>query len=749
MRIAGLIPGTLLLAAAYFGCARLGLHLQFETTQASPIWPPSGLAFAAVLLFGPRVAAGIFLGALLANLAEFVAKASPLFDAVAASTAIGAGNMLEAIVGAALVRRFAPDAHIGDSVRSGFRFVLAGLLGALVASVLGVLALLVAGALPPALATAAWLTWLLGDAAGIWIFAPLLVAWGRSDRARLTREPWRALALALAAIVVLNALTFSPAIARALAGTPGDALVPVLLRTAAYALLPALLWVEFRFGRLAGTIGIAITATLAVLGTVAGHGPFVGASQNESLLMLQGFIAIAALAVLLLGGALREREVAHAALTETRDALEIRIRERTRALAAVNETLSLEVAARKEALERLEAETAERRHAEEILHQSQKMEAIGQLTGGIAHDFNNLLTVILGSLSLADRMAAGNERLKRLLNSARTAADRGAGLTRDLLAFSRRQRLHTEIVNPSERLIGTCNLLRRSLRGDIKLEVHLPRDLRPISVDAGQLELALLNIGLNARDAMPNGGVLRVGARNVALEQPLDGLRGDFVALSIADTGTGIPDAVKERVFEPFFTTKDVGKGSGLGLSQAYGFAKQSGGTIQIDSTVDQGTTVTLYLPAAPADALPRPGSPAAADAATGRAGDSVLIVEDDPDVAAVAAQMIEELGYTVRVAASARVALDLLRQGPPADLVFTDIMMPDGMNGVDLGRVLRAHFPDTAVLLATGFSEAAMTAEAKGFALITKPYHSDELAAAITRLLKSRRARLAAASGT
>jgi signal transduction histidine kinase/CheY-like chemotaxis protein len=761
VRITGPVFASLLLAGAYYATARLGLQLQFETTQATPVWPPSGLAFAALLLLGPRLGGGVFLGAFCANLADFYLKttagAGGLLaylgghpDHVAASALIGLGNMLEAMAGAFLVRRLVSLPDISDTVANAFLFVLAALLCGTVASTIGVATLRGLGALPSSLTTATWFTWWLGDATGIWIFAPLLLAWARRDRARFDNLPWGRIALVLAVLFVGDALTFSDWLDDALRGTQAHDLVPVLLKTLAYMLIPLLLWIAFRYGNLPGTLGIAVTTAIAVLGTVRAHGPFVGASQNESLLVLQGFVGVASIAMLLLDGALRERRRALEALTHARDQLELRVNERTAALRDANAALSLEVGARNRALERLERETSERRNAEEILHQSQKLDAIGQLTGGIAHDFNNLLTVILGSLTLADRVAAGNERLKRLLNAARRAADRGAGLTKDLLTFSRRQKLHVEVIHSAEQLIGATNLLRRSLHGSITLDVDLPKNISALEVDASQLELAVLNIGLNARDAMPDGGTLRVTARDMRLDDPAAGLVGAFVAIAISDTGVGIPPEVKAKVFEPFFTTKEVGKGSGLGLSQAYGFATQSGGAIRLDSELGEGTTVTLYLPAVEAPP-PQPAALPAIVLEAVQTPGTVLVVEDDPEVAELAVQLIGDLGYDVRVAPTAHAALELLRHGGPIDLVFSDIMMPGGMNGVELGRAVRAHFPGVAILLATGYSEAGVGAEAKGFPLITKPYHSHELAAAIGTMIREHRRRAdaaAAASG-
>jgi PAS domain S-box-containing protein len=364
--------------------------------------------------------------------------------------------------------------------------------------------------------------------------------------------------------------------------------------------------------------------------------------------------------------------------------------------------------------------------AREQLFQAQKMEAVGQLTGGVAHDFNNLLTVILGSADLADRLIGDNEKLKRLIGNMRHAAQRGESLTKQLLAFSRRQPLRPERIELPQQVQGLSDLLSRSLRGDIAIVTDIDDDLEPIVVDPSQLELALLNVGLNARDAMPEGGSLRLAARNVLLNAEAGGLRGKYVAISISDTGEGMSEEVKARAFEPFFTTKAIGLGSGLGLSQAYGFAKQSGGTVAIDSKLGAGTTVTFYLPTGQAAPVPVPKEEVRRPGRETRSG-TVLLVEDEPAVAELALGLLQEAGYKVKMATSAADALALLRQDDEIDLVFTDIMMPGGMNGAELARVVHREFPGVFILLATGYADVIGTI-AQEFPLITKPYGREML---------------------
>jgi PAS domain S-box-containing protein len=372
--------------------------------------------------------------------------------------------------------------------------------------------------------------------------------------------------------------------------------------------------------------------------------------------------------------------------------------------------------------------------AREQLFQAQKMEAVGQLTGGVAHDFNNLLTVILGSADLAERVVGDNEKLKRLIGNMRHAAQRGESLTKQLLAFSRRQPLRPERIDLPQQVKGLSDLLSRSLRGDIGIVTEIEQDLWPIVVDASQLELALLNVGLNARDAMPDGGTLRLAARNVSLNSEADGLQGDYVAISISDTGEGMAEDVKARAFEPFFTTKGIGRGSGLGLSQAYGFARQSGGTVTIDSMPGHGTTVTFYLPTGQAVPAPAPKEEPRKPRRAAGSG-TVLLVEDEPAVLELALGLLQEAGYTVKTATSAGEALALLRQGDEIDVVFTDIMMPGGMNGAELARVVRREFPGVFILLATGYADVIGTI-AQEFPLITKPYGREMLLHTLATIL-------------
>ncbi len=366
---------------------------------------------------------------------------------------------------------------------------------------------------------------------------------------------------------------------------------------------------------------------------------------------------------------------------------------------------------------------AERREvAEGALHQAQQLQAIGQLTGGVAHDFNNLLMIVSGSVQRLRRHIKDDKQI-HLLDAITTATQRGESLTRQLLTFSRRQTLQPSVIDLAEQLPEIKDMLSRSLRGDIEIKVGVPRRPCTVKVDPSEFELALLNLAVNARDAMPSGGTLTLTAKPVVLRGKAseEGLSGDFVAIRVADTGSGIAADVLPRVFEPFFTTKDVGKGTGLGLSQVYGFARQSGGAAAIASSARRGTVVTLFLPRT-WEATARPQEQSAVVAAKKHAG-TVLLVEDNADVAEVGKAYLEELGYKVKQAASAQAGLDLIERDGDIDVVFSDILMPGGMNGLELADAVCRRFPHIVVLLTTGYSSSAQDAVRQGFAVLQKPY--------------------------
>jgi PAS domain S-box-containing protein len=375
--------------------------------------------------------------------------------------------------------------------------------------------------------------------------------------------------------------------------------------------------------------------------------------------------------------------------------------------------------------------------AREFSLQAQKLEAIGQLTGGIAHDFNNLLTAVLGSLELLRKRLPDDPKSIALLENAAQGAQRGTSLTKRMLAFARNYELNKEVIGVPELVRGMTDLLQRSLGPSFNLETRFPLSLKPVEVDANQLELALLNLALNARDAMPDGGDIILAAREENVAAAHSGLKaGKYIRVRVSDTGEGMDADTLRRATEPFFTTKGVGKGTGLGLSMVHGFAEQSGGRLILSSEKDRGTTAELWLPVANASA--QPIAPAQAVPMKSIRPLTVLAVDDDALVLMNTVAMLEDLGHTVFEAYSGKEALEILRREDSIDLVVTDQAMPK-MTGTELAKVIRSEWPDIPVLLATGYADMARRDDI-GLPKLTKPYFQHDLAAALLRMNPPRR---------
>ncbi|MDI2590499.1 PAS domain-containing protein [Pseudomonas sp. N3-W] len=426
-----------------------------------------------------------------------------------------------------------------------------------------------------------------------------------------------------------------------------------------------------------------------------------------------------------------ERTQTEEALRNLNDTLEERVIARTQQLAEANQ--------------RLQNEMFERERAEDALRHAQKMEAVGQLTGGIAHDFNNMLTGIIGSLDLMQRYIADGRtaEIERFMEAAVSSANRAASLTHRLLAFSRRQSLDRKPLNANELVHSLEDLLSRTKGDHIELKLQLADEVWPVSTDVSQLENALLNLVINARDAMPDGGELVIETANVYLDgsdiTTLESIKaGDYLMIAVSDNGTGMSPSVRAKAFDPFFTTKPIGQGTGLGLSMIYGFAQQSGGHVSLDSVPGQGTSVRLYLPrlyfGAPQNTL----LPLTSEAPAAIAGETVVLVEDDPAVRMLVLNLLSELGYQAHEAQDAKAALPLLESSLRVDLLVTDVGLP-GMNGRQLAEIARQHRPDLKVLFMTGYAEKA--AERQGFLeegmdMVAKPFSIDLLANKIREMI-------------
>lgn len=416
-----------------------------------------------------------------------------------------------------------------------------------------------------------------------------------------------------------------------------------------------------------------------------------------------------------------DRKEAENALRESNERLETRVAERTADLVE---------------------EARQREQVEDQLRQAQKMEVIGQLTGGIAHDFNNLLMAVLSNLDMLRRHGPDDPRMQRLIDGAEQGAKRGAALTQRLLAFARRQSLQVDPTNVGVLVEGVRNLLERSVGSEVQLQYRIAKDLPPALVDSNQIELALLNLVVNARDAMPGGGTITIAVDEVTASEAADLEAGRFVRLSVIDTGVGMDEETLQRAIEPFFSTKELGKGTGLGLSMIHGLAVQLNGALRLSSTPGEGTRADLYLPvtslpAADSEPANAPAAREIAPAARAR----VLLVDDDVLIAMVTAGMLEDLGHEVIEANSGQAALELLQANHKVDLMITDFAMP-GMNGAQLAEEVRRLRPGMPILLATGYAEMPKSSNIE-LPRLGKPYSQHDLAREIGRLLGSARERV------
>jgi PAS domain S-box-containing protein len=822
-RIAGVtgffryIAQLAVVGALYWVFAKSGLALASINASATPVWPASGLALAAVLIAGPRIAPAIFAAAFLVNL--------DTAGTAYTSLAIGAGNTLEAIVGAYLIRQFCGRDVFGSSFAVAKFGVICALVSTPLAATIGVATLTGAGLAQFEDFGTVWTTWWLGDLGGAIVVAPPILLWARAERAALAgSELLESFAVYLAAAVV-GLIAFSP-----FAGASVNRGALAFL-----SILP-LMWAALGRGQRDTATTALVLSVFAVWGTMAGTGPFASPATNDAFILLIMFMVSTAIPSLALAADLDARKRTEAELRRARAQLSRRVEQGNEALAVAEQKIATHATHLLEAQrladfgswvwdvadgkliwsdqlfkiygvrpedftgtfddfvgrvhpddrdaikqrigdamksgrtfrldERIvrpngavrhlqssgevirdesgrpirllgvcqdvtdaRAAAAELEHVREHLAQTQRLEAIAQLTGGVAHDFNNLLMVVAGHAKLL-RNRFSDPKIEQSADAILAATRRGENLTRQLVSFAQRQQLSPQPVDLERHIASVRELLAGSLRGDIEMGLDLPAGLWPAEADEAELELALLNIAGNARDAMPDGGTFVVAARNMSLRAPGPGdLMGDFVALTLIDTGKGIAPKDLPHVFEPFFATKSDGKGSGLGLSQVHGFAHQSGGTVTIASEPGQGTTVTLYLRRSRGEPT-LAGAPAAGGKAPAQAEGTILVVEDNAEVASVTAALLETVGYRVERAANADQALAALDR-TRFDLMFADIVMPGAMNGIQLAEAARRRFPDLPILLTSGYGDPSRTTSNE-FRVLRKPFGAEGLQEAV-----------------
>jgi signal transduction histidine kinase len=647
--------------AAYFLLARFCLGLVSVHPGAAAIWPPAGFALAAVLLAGYRVVPAIFAAAYVAN--------GGSSDLNYASAAIAAGNAFEAFAAAVLVNWWAGGRDVFALPSGVAKFVLIAVIAAAIGAS-------ISSGVDLGIGTSArfeqvewakfatiWSPRWLGDLAAQLMITPVLVLWATDYPRSFDLPPLLESGAIFAAAGAFGVLAFSPLAAA----------IPSTAPLAVFAMLPPL-WAALRCGPRDAATAALILLSFAVWETIFFRGGPLAWNANEgaSTLIVIFMIGIAMPSLVLAADA-EQRRRTERVLRETRSELG---------------------------------------EAREQFAQSQKMEAVGQLAGGVAHDFNNLLTVIVGNLNIAQRQLeslteAPAERLRRLINNAMRGAERATTITRHLLAFSRKAPSDPKPLDINRLVLGLSDFLRRTLGETITLDIIGANGLWQAEADPVQLESAILNLAVNARHAMAPGGKLTITTENSVLDetycqQHKEVAAGPYVRIAVSDTGSGMSPDILERVFEPFFTTKEAGQGTGLGLSQVYGFVKRSGGHVEIDSEQGKGTTVTIYLPALSENVRAEQTAVRAPAADT---APTILVVEDDHDVRAYVVEILRELHYRVLEAHDADSALALIdRKDVRVDLLLTDLVLP-GMNGGQLAKQVKARQPKARVLVMTGYS--------------------------------------------
>jgi signal transduction histidine kinase/CheY-like chemotaxis protein len=665
------IAAMAILTAIYVAAGKFGLSLAFINASASAVWPPAGIALAALLLWGIGLWPAVFLGAFIVN----ISTAGSLGTALA----ISLGNTLEAVLGAWLIEKYAGGQRVFQTAQTIFKFALFTMVASFISSTIGVTALILSGLADWTQFRAVWLTWSLGDLVGNWVLTPLFLLWATEPPPSFQPRRLLEAGVLLATIIVVGISLFF-----------GE--IPTGME---YLSIPPLLWAAFRFGQRGAATLAVIVASVALGGTLHRLGPFAMANTNTSLILLQLFVGTLAMTTLVLAAVVSERKSAEQALRGTRDELaktnedlERRVEERTADLEQARAALLLDIEEQK----RLEAQ----------LRQSQKLESVGTLAAGVAHDFNNILNIIRGYAS----MLAGRPDTAEEVKVIDEAIERGASTVRQLLILSRKTEAEVVQTSLNDLVSELALLLRQTFPKTIDVAVELAPTLESTLADANQIRQVLLNLALNARDAMPRGGRLTLATRVV------EAARGDspkrlYFVIEVADTGHGMDETVRSRIFEPFFTTKQTGEGTGLGLAIAYGVVQNHGGFIDVDSEAGRGTTFRLFFPAGHFEeqltlsTLARSGS--IASVRRPPAQRTVLVVEDEEHTARLLKTVLMRRGSTVLVAHDGQEAIDTFEsRWREIDAVLLDIGLPK-IPGWEVMRRMKEIDPAVKIIVASG----------------------------------------------
>jgi PAS domain S-box-containing protein len=808
-----------IVAASYAALTESALLLPAINPAATPLWPPTGLALALMLLCGYRIWPAILLG----SISPYLIADRSLLEL----SSVGIGPLLGAFAGTWLLDRWSNGHQIFGTPSSIARFAIVSFAPTtIISSTIVFAGFILANKLSYSDSVLTWSTWWLADAAGTLVITPVVVLWATLPLRHFSKLDLLGSVAVSIVVSIIGIVAYSPLVGSNLISDDLDVLLRYRSLLGFVVLLP-LMWAGLRGNQRSVTTAAFIFFGMAVWGFSAGTDPFPKTEPNEALLSLLILSISVSLPPLALAAAIATRQRIEADLLSVQDQLNRKIERKTLALDSIrrhfqflidgvvdyaifaldkeghvtswnsttqkimgytpeeiigkhfgifyrpddrragspNGALELAIQKGKHEVEgwrirrngtpffitgsvssyhddagnllgfiNILRDTTERRDAEEKLVQareqlamSQKMEAIGKLTGGIAHDFNNLLMIIGGSAQIFARLL--DPKLPKAIEAIQAAAKRGESLTRQLLTFSRHQHLSPTVVDLNASIKNIRTMIESSLRGNIVYNENIGDGVWRVKVDLAELELAIVNIAVNARDAMPNGGTFTLSVSEVTLDQEIgdNRLRGVFFAIAFSDTGTGIPPNLLSRMFDPFFTTKEVGKGTGLGLSQVYGFAHQAGGMVTADSTVGRGTTITVYLPNCAEQQITSKEISSTKTKTRLPQRRTVLVVDDSADVAEVTSSMFEHLGYETIYRDSAEAALKLLDAGTKIDLVFSDIVMPGTIDGVGLAREIRSRHPNLPVALTTGHSDAAMAAP-PNLGILRKPFDAEAL---------------------
>lgn len=800
----------LVVAIVYYITGKLGRTVAPPPGIATVFWPPSGIALAALLIAGNRIWPGIWLGAFLCN--DWSGFATSDFQSAMKTLATGAvidtGSLLQALLGAALVRRFAPARERFERFSSALTFAGIALLACLVGCTFGVASLWLSGVLPADGIVHRWWTWWIGDACGILVMTPLILAWWPLRLSKPDLARW------FEGILLFIAVTFLTLVIFVWWQPPGESRYPADLL-----ILPLVAWVGYRFAQRELTLVVLLILGIAVWGTVHGRGPYHGLTPWSTLPVMQAFIGILSILSITISAMITERKQAGKALEES----EHWLRECQRVSRIGSYVLDIKSGAwtSSETLDEIVGidsryprnmeswaallhsedrqpvlaylrndvidqgrefyreyrvvrpsdggtrwvlcrgglsfdkkgvpikmagtvlDITERRNIEAELLQAQKLESIGRLAGGVAHDFNNLLTVINGYGDLVLTALPEDSDLYRHVREICKAGERAADLTMQLLAFSRKQILQPKVINLNDLVRESDKMLRRLIGEHIDLVCILDPSLDSVEADPGQLHQVIVNLAVNARDAMPGGGRLIIETSNSAPEEfSTDTEPGvhalKYVSLAVRDTGHGMDPVTMEHVFEPFFTTKGVGKGTGLGLATVYGIVRQSAGYISVNSSPGLGATFTVHLPTV--DGIAHAEITSVAQSGSGH--ETVLLVEDEETVRNLLATILRNHGYRVFHAANGDEAIRTCRnQRDRIDLLITDVVMPH-MRGPDLAAILQGQQANMKVLYISGYTDPPITNStsfAAGSHYLQKPFAKDALVRAVRVALGAR----------